>query len=161
VPVRGRAGLRRILPEIAAIEPAGAIAFGPALERVAKRLRAPGLVVVVSDFLGDGAGAALERLGAQRHQVHAIEVLSPQDADPSREREVAGDLRLVDAETGAEVAISVSPRLRQLYREALAAHGARLDAAAKRLDAPIVRVRSDEPLRTAVLGRLQAAGLLG
>src|SRR2546430_14908718 len=66
------------------------------LGNYAMRAREPGLAVVVSDLMDpDGFETGVRALLERRFDVHLIHVLAPEEMDP----ELAGDLRLVDAET--------------------------------------------------------------
>ena len=102
-------------------------AAGPlsrALVRAGRVARRPGLVVVISDFRDDGWRGPLASLSA-RHSVVAVEVRDPREAALPR----AGQLALVDPETGALVEVDSSrARVRARYaaleaerREAVAA----------------------------------------
>jgi uncharacterized protein (DUF58 family) len=89
---------------------------------VAERLaRRRGLVVVVSDFLGNDSWApALRRLGG-RHQLVAVEIRDPREDDLPP----VGLLTLVDPETGARVEVQTnSATLRARFAEAAAAQRA-------------------------------------
>lgn len=119
-PHGGRGGvvaLRRALAEGVAPDGTAADASGlaRALARLTKVAGQPGLVVVVSDFRDD---AGWERpLGAlaARHSVLAVEVHDPREA----ELPAAGQLRLVDPETGALVEVDTSRRgLRERFADA-------------------------------------------
>src|SRR2546427_7090029 len=68
------------------------------------RAREPGLAVVISDLMDPGGfETGVRALLERRFDVHLIHVLAPEEMDP----ELAGDLRLVDAETreGPEVSL--------------------------------------------------------
>jgi uncharacterized protein (DUF58 family) len=158
---RGRLGARRLLERLATVEPGGRVSLGEALADVARSLRSPGIVVVASDFLAPQATLGLERLGAARHQLHVLHVLSPQDVEPERDPELAGDLKLVDAESGAEVVVSVTPRLLEIHRDALRALEQELLATTRRLGATLARVGSDAQLEQVVFQDLQVAGVVG
>jgi uncharacterized protein (DUF58 family) len=100
-------------------------ALARALVRAGRVARRPGLVVVVSDFREDGWRGPLASLSA-RHSIVAVEVRDPREAELPR----AGQLALVDPETGALVEVDSSrSRVRERYaaleaerREAVAAH---------------------------------------
>ena len=88
--------------------------LGGALRRVSGLARRRGLVVVVSDFLGDTGWQHPLRLLATRHEVLAVEIIDPRElALPD-----VGVLDLIDAETGERREIRTSARLRAQYAEA-------------------------------------------
>ena len=116
LPPRGgrhaQVALERALAEGVAEDAAGRPdALARALVRLGRVARRPGLVVVVSDFREDGWRAPLAALGA-RHSLMAVEVRDPREAALPR----AGQLALVDPETGALVELDTSrARVRERY----------------------------------------------
>jgi uncharacterized protein (DUF58 family) len=157
----GRARLQVLLREIEAVAPGGAAALDAAFEAVARRIRRPGIVVVVSDLLSPGAVQGLQRLAAGRHQVHVAWLLSPEDRDPDRDERLRADMTLVDAETGAHLPVTLSPALRQAYRDALADHERELRATCRRLGAGFTALSSADGLEESLFVRLAADGLVG
>ena len=157
----GRSRLSSFLRRIESVETAGAVDLAEALGDVASRIRRPGIVVVVSDLLSDGAAEGLRRLAAGRHQLHVAWLLSPEDAEPDSDERLRADMLLTDSETGATTPVTLSPALRQAYREALRAHEDDLRDACLRLGAGFTALRSTEPVEQAVLVRLAADGLVG
>ncbi|RLE30553.1 hypothetical protein DRJ54_02455 [Candidatus Acetothermia bacterium] len=117
-PGRGQGQLSRVLQALAALNPAGRTDFS-LLRDWAEAGHEPGLMVVISDFLApEGVSAALASLALARHQVMALQVLSPEERAPG----LKGLLRLVDVETGRERVISLGDKALRAYRNALAAH---------------------------------------
>jgi uncharacterized protein (DUF58 family) len=111
-------GLLRTLLGSARTEPGAAQPrFADALADVRRSAGRRGLVVVVSDFLDDSPWAPpLRRLGAL-HQLLAVEVTDPREA----ELPDVGLLTLVDPETGRRREVSTaSRRLRERYAAAAA-----------------------------------------
>lgn len=72
-----------------------------------------GVAVIISDFLDpDGYEDGLKYLLGKSMDIHVIHLLSPEELAPT----LAGDLRLVDSESGAPAEISISsPLLRQYH----------------------------------------------
>jgi uncharacterized protein (DUF58 family) len=69
------------------------------VESLLARHRAPGLAVVISDFLDPrGFVPALERLRQANCEPFAVHIVAPADADPAWR----GPVELIDAETGAQ-----------------------------------------------------------
>ena len=132
------------------------MATGQALRELARRLSSPGIVIVLSDFLAAHACEGLRSLGAARHQVLAVQVLSRDELAP----DLDGDLRLVDSETGADVIVSVTPKLRQLYAETLRSIQAELAETCARMSADWVAVRSDDALQDTLFRVLKPRGIL-
>jgi len=117
-PARGKGQLSRVLSWLSKLSPGGETSFS-ALWDWAEAGHEPGLVVVISDFLApDGAIQGLEALLLARHQVVALQVLSPEELSPR----LKGLLRLVDVETGRARVVALGTNAIRAYRAALAAH---------------------------------------
>ncbi|HEX4727605.1 MAG TPA: DUF58 domain-containing protein [Jatrophihabitans sp.] len=111
-----------------------------ALEQVRRPPRRRGMVVVISDFLGDaGWERPLRGLG-DRHELLGIELLDPREL----ELPAAGLVTFVDAESGDQVEVQTSdPQLRARY--AAAAQAQRVDIASmlRRAGADHLQLRTD------------------
>ena len=96
--VRGRKSVMQFFQNISTVTARGPANLNEALRRGAIEARHAGLAVLLSDFL-DPAGyeAGLNALVGRGFQVSAIQILAPEEFAPP----AFGDLRLVDAETGA------------------------------------------------------------
>ena len=112
---RALAGVRRALSEGVAPDGEQGSGLGPALTRVGRLARQPGLIAVISDFRGtDDWQRPLRRL-AGRHSLLAVEVRDPREAALPD----VGRLALVDPETGRQVEVDTSRRrLRERYAQA-------------------------------------------
>ena len=76
--------------------------------------RRPGLVILISDLLSpNGYQSALKMLQQRGHEVAIVHVMSPDEIDPP----LAGDLKLIDVETGTAQEVSLDSGLRDAYRE--------------------------------------------
>ncbi len=157
----GRASLLPWTEATARVIAGGSARLDAAFAAVARGVRRPGIVIVISDLLSPGAAAGIERLAAGRHQVHAVCLLAPEDADPDADERLRGDMVLRDCETGAEVPITLSPTLRRLYRERLRAHEDELRATCRRFGAGFTRVLTTEATGDILMRHLVADGLLG
>jgi uncharacterized protein (DUF58 family) len=153
-PVRGRgalAALLRELDEVTVPSLAGEASRGTDLARAIDgavlRAERPGMLVVTSDFFDPGRfDDALGRAAAAGHDVALVQVLAPEEIEPPWD----GDLALEDAESGTTLDVTLDDRAAEAYRERLEGLFAMLRATAKRLRAPYVRVKTDEPLLEAV-----------
>ncbi|MDJ0976464.1 MAG: DUF58 domain-containing protein [Planctomycetota bacterium] len=143
---RPQAGKRRLLQlatRMASLEPAGPTDFTQAVKRLnAYKLRR-GLCAVVSDFFDPrGIDAVLTALRRVRHKLVLVQLVRPADREP----DLAGDLRLVDCETGEAQDISVTPAVVARYREAYARfQNALMDFASERGHG-LVRVDVEQPV---------------
>lgn len=96
--VRGRKSALEFFRNLSQLTAAGTVNLNTALRRGALEARQAGVAVVLSDFLDPaGYGKGLEALAGRGFQVNAVQILSPEELSPS----TYGDLKLVDAETGA------------------------------------------------------------
>ena len=96
--VRGRKTSLQFFQNLARLKPGGAAIFNDALRRGALEARQAGIAVVLTDFLDPtGYEKGLTALVGRGFQVNAVQILSPDELSPG----AYGDLKLVDAETGA------------------------------------------------------------
>jgi len=118
------------------------------LDAVAKLARRRALIVVISDFIGDGDwGRSLLRL-APRHEVVALRVTDAADD----ELPDVGLVVVEDAETGEQLVIdSGDPLLRARLRAGVEDRDARLAAGMRRAGVPIHRIGTDADLATALI----------
>ncbi|MCI0743910.1 MAG: DUF58 domain-containing protein [Verrucomicrobia subdivision 3 bacterium] len=96
--VRGKKSALQFFQNLSQLRAAGSANLNEALRRGALEARQAGVAVVLSDFL-DPAGyeRGLESLAGRGFQVNAVQILSPEELNPA----TYGDLKLVDAESGA------------------------------------------------------------
>ena len=105
-PEKGRQHALRIVRDLLAFEPARKLTDLAATLTYARRLlHHRSVVVILSDFLGDGWAQPLRRLAA-RHEVVAVTLDDPQE----RDLPPVGWVALDDAETGREVLIDAGDR---------------------------------------------------
>ena len=118
------------------------------LDTVAKLARCRALIVVISDFIGDGDWTrSLLRL-TPRHEVVALRVTDAADD----ELPDVGLVVVEDAETGEQLVIdSGDPLLRARLRSAVEDRDTRLAAGMRRAGVPIHRIGTDADLATALI----------
>jgi uncharacterized protein (DUF58 family) len=118
------------------------------LDTVAKLARRRALIVVVSDFIGDGDwGRSLLRL-VPRHEVVALRVIDAADD----ELPDVGLVVVEDAETGEQLVIDSSdPLLRARLRTGVEERDTRLAAGMRRAGVPMHRIGTDADLATALI----------
>ncbi|MCL4247303.1 MAG: DUF58 domain-containing protein [Anaerolineae bacterium] len=127
-PARGRGFGVPMMRYVGGLEARGATDLNSMLKRYALRTSRPGLVVLISDMFSpqgylDGITAFLSK-GCEVAVVH---VLSPDEIEPP----MAGDLRLIDVETGAGQEVSLDGAMRDLYMRRMTEwrDGIRMDCA--------------------------------
>lgn len=118
------------------------------LDAVGRLARRRCLVIVVSDFIGDGDWErSLQRL-ARRHEVAALRITDAAD-DVLPE---AGLIVVEDAETGEQLVVdSGDPLFRTRFRDAVAERDARLTAGMRRAGVPVDRIDTDRDLTEALV----------
>src|SRR3984957_7459596 len=119
------------------------------LDAVAKLARRRALIVVISDFIGDGDWErSLLRL-VPRHEVVALRVLDAADDELPE----VGLVVVEDAEPGEQLLIdSSAPLLRARLRAGVEERDPRLAAGMRRAGVPIPRIGTDADLATALIG---------
>jgi len=118
------------------------------LDAVAKLARRRALIVVISDFIGDGDwGRSLLRL-VPRHEVVALRVVDAADD----ELPDVGLVVVEDAETGEQLVIDSSdPLLRARLRAGVDERDVGLATGMRRAGVPIHRIGTDADLATALI----------
>ncbi len=121
--VRGKKSAMQFFTNITALTSGGAADFNAALKRGALEARQTGVAVVLSDFLDpNGYEAGLTALVGRGFQVHAVQLLAPEELEPS----AFGDLRLIDAETGAQQEVTFGKYRLKAYQQSVASFIQRL-----------------------------------
>lgn len=155
--IRGKAKLFELFREMEGWNAEGETGFNDAAKRLLEHHRQGGIVVVLSDFLDpQGYREGLTRLAYSRFQVDAVQILSPQEANPGLE----GDLRLVDSESDASVDLSMSRRVRKLYDKRFRSFCANLDTFCKKNEIGLTRALTTDPFEDLLLKRLRRSGLV-
>ncbi|MCK6587327.1 MAG: DUF58 domain-containing protein [Polyangiaceae bacterium] len=145
--MRGRGGLSALLKTLDTIAPGGGTDLAKAIDSVVRRSYRPGLLVTISDFFDSGpVMTALGRAAQGGHDVALVQVVAPDEVEPSFE----GDWALEDAETGALVEVTMDAAAIEAYVLRFAGLCEELRTWARRHRATYIRVRTDEPLEPAI-----------
>ena len=156
--VRGRRSAMQYFANLNALRGGGAADFNASLQRGAMEARQAGVAVVLSDFL-DPAGyePGLTALVARGFQVNAVQILAPEELDPT----AFGDLRLVDSETGALQEVTFGKYRLAAYRESVARYVQRLREFCKGRGIHFFSVSSAASLEDLLLRQLRSAEVWG
>ncbi|MCA9567949.1 MAG: DUF58 domain-containing protein [Myxococcales bacterium] len=155
-PRRGRRDAHALFQTLEAVHPGGGSDPGAAIARL-PRQQGAGIALLFTDFLyPDGPDVALRQLRARGYEVHTFHVVSPDELRPALE----GDLVLVDAESGEELAVSVDEAALDRYEATLHAWATEMEATARRLGVGYTRVLTSTPVEDFVLRDLERLGLL-
>ncbi|MCR4318124.1 MAG: DUF58 domain-containing protein [Planctomycetes bacterium] len=115
-PVRGKRQAFRLFDHIAALEADGETSLLSAAKDFIKSNKRPGVLILISDFLSpEKIEDSLRPFTTLNLDMYAIQVLSPEELNP----EYAGDLKLVDVETGVYTEVSITKPLLDLYKKNL------------------------------------------
>jgi len=155
---RGKTQILRLLRFLEEQQPSGA---DTRLERAASVLTRGGarggLVIVLSDFLDPlGFERALDRLRYHQYEIFLVHLIDPWDAEP----QWAGDLELVDAETGERRLVTVREADLQRYRATFDAFIESLAQYARQYGLSYLRTSTETPYDELILKIMRRAGWL-
>jgi uncharacterized protein (DUF58 family) len=155
--LRGRGQIHPLLALLAKLQPAGRTDLSAAVSGLVQRHRRRGVVVVISDFYDPlGFEQGLHRLRHGRFEPVVVQITAPDEAAPT----LRGELTIVDAETGEERPVTVTPTLAAGYRQRYEARLRALARFCRERAVPCFQVTSDQPLEDLVLRVLRSGGLL-
>ncbi|MBI4577829.1 MAG: DUF58 domain-containing protein [Planctomycetes bacterium] len=156
LPLRNRHRFATLLEHLGALRADGAVDLAPGVDAFLGRSRRRGLVLVASDLLTPDPLAPLGRLRAAGHEPFVLHVLAPEEVDPAP----GGEHRLVDAETGLALDISMNAQAVRGYRRRLEALSSAVSGWCRRHGVGLLRTVSSEPFEETVLRSLRLAGAL-
>jgi uncharacterized protein (DUF58 family) len=156
-PARGRGFTLRLLKFLEEQQPDGVTEISDALRTYALTSKRPGLAFLISDlFSPDGYEGGLAQLQGRGYEAALLHILAPEEMDPP----LAGDLRLIDAETGAPQDISLDGGLRDLYRRRVRTWRDEIEAHCLKRRVHYVPVTTDSAWDELVLYQLRRRGLV-
>lgn len=156
-PSRSRGRTLDMLAWLEGLSTAGTTDLNRALDDYALRGGRPGLAILVSDMLSPGGYAdGLNALQGRGYEAGIIHLISPDELEPP----LAGDLRLIDSETGAGQDVTIDGAMRALYvrrlrewRESIAVH-------CLGRDVHYIPVETGTPWEVVILHELRRAGVV-
>jgi uncharacterized protein (DUF58 family) len=165
-PQRGRSGLARVAQFLEATSPAGQTDLDEAFSDLARRFKSRTHLVVLSDFLQEGAGLpGLAQLHYRRHRLSLLQLLSPEEVEPEREIP-PGEWELLNPEPDQPdpqhdmVRLDLGRSAFVHYTRELQAHNAELRAFARSTGSLYISARSDTPAMEYFSQGLRQGGLL-
>ena len=143
---------------LSSLETGGASNFESAVREFLTRSPAPGLSIVLSDFLDEGdAPRALQYLADFGQELLLVHVAGPEDDDPPWQ----GELDMVDSESGETVRLTVDEHLIQGYTDAYREHCHAIEYAALRNSGRYIHLTTALDLADTLYGALAGAGSVG
>jgi uncharacterized protein (DUF58 family) len=156
-PVRGQTPLTQLFHFLEGFEADGGTDLNASLREYALRPRRPGLVILISDLLAfAGYESGLRHLLGRGHEAALIHILSADELDPP----LAGDLQLVDVETGQTQDVSLDGGLREKYRARMRAWIQTVQADCRKRGIRYLELTTDRPWDQALLLEMRHAGIV-
>ena len=154
--VRGRQSAMRFFDNLNRLKAGGTADFNQALRLGAMKHRAQGVIVVLSDFM-DPAGYedGLKSLANRGSEVHAVQILAPEELEPS----IYGDLRVIDSETGAEQEVTFGKYRLKAYRATVQSYCRRLQEYCRARGIRYQLAQSDTPIDDLLLKAMRTGGM--
>lgn len=115
-PHRGKNQAFALFSFLSSLSADGRTNLAPRLRSYAAAAGQPGPLLLFSDLLDEGWQDGLHAVAGRGFEVTVLHLLAPEEVEP----ELSGDLRLLDAETGAEVEITADYEMLARYKEGLA-----------------------------------------
>ena len=156
-PTRGRTQFWRALDFLEKLQPGGGSQLAPAMKNFSLRHAGKGIVVLISDLLDKGGYEnALRYLVARQMDIYVIHVLSHEEVQP----ELAGDLRLVDAEDEDIAEITISGPLLKRYKQNLESFCSGARDFCNRRGITYLFTTNEQPFDRLILNYLRERGLV-
>lgn len=158
--IQGSNGLARAIDYLGTLASLGQTDLATCIRRFASQRIRKGLVVIVSDFFDPGgAEAVTEALRSLRHSILLVQLVRESDREP----DIAGEVRLVDCESGARIDVQADSAVLVAYREAYNQFQTTLDRFAAKRGMAHVQLDVERPILDQLdqlfpLGVLQHAG---
>jgi uncharacterized protein (DUF58 family) len=152
----GRHAAHHLFRHLDALTADGETRFVQAATHLLSRPGPRGLTVLVSDLLTPEWEAGISRLPARGGDLVVVHVLAADELRPS----LVGDLDLVDRETGARVAVSLSTETIRDYERLALAWADDVAVRCRQAGAAYVRVLDDDAIEPLLLGSWRTAGVL-
>jgi len=156
-PFRGKRQVWRMFSFLENLRCSGATSMQDACRRAALQARGKGITIIISDFLDEnGYEQALRHFAGRSQDVFALHVLSREELEP----ELAGDLKLLDCETGDQAEVSISSTLIKTYKKTVGSFCRGLKDYCGSRGIGYLFAATDTPFDQLVLNYLRRVGLV-
>jgi uncharacterized protein (DUF58 family) len=117
----------------------------------------PGMAFILSDFFSPtGFSDGLSNLLSQGYEVAVLHILCPEELDPP----LAGDLSLVDSETGQTQEVSMDGSLREAYRQRVQSWKAEIRLFCQKRGAKYFPINTSQAWDKVILFDLRKSGIV-
>lgn len=155
-PTRGKPQMWRMFDFIEGLKPGGTTDLLGALKDFAQQHKQKGIVIVISDFFDkNGYEEALKVFLRGKFDLFVIHLLSKDEMRP----EIAGDLRLIDAEDGTPTEVSITSSVLKSYEARLQSFTGGLNDFCARMGFNYLLASTEVPFDRLILSYLRKAGL--
>lgn len=151
----GRSATRLAFEFLENLTPGGSSTIDDAVASAMRIHRGRGVAIILSDFLTAGdVSRSFTLLNSAGLEIFAVQILGPSEIEP----DLAGDIRLVDCETGRSLDVSSARDLLDLYHEHRLAQQAHLASQCRRRNGRFESVSSAESLEAILFEKLLRRG---
>lgn len=156
-PYRGQQNSVRLLQFLEEGAAAGITDLNLSLQNYALRARRPGLLFVISDLLSpSGYQEGVAALQARGYEVGLIHLLSPDEVEPP----LAGDVKLIDVETGLDAEITLDVSTQRQYLARLQEWRTEIEGFCRGRGAHYIPLTTDFPWEKLILQTLRVQGVV-
>ncbi|MHB0998858.1 MAG: DUF58 domain-containing protein [Armatimonadota bacterium] len=155
-PKRGKQSSFALFQYLKSVTASGGTHLSSSLRDFSLRTAQPGLAIVISDFFDADYQKGLSALLSRKFEVTVIHLLDHEEVDPP----VAGDLLMVDSETGEKREVTVTQTLLRKYQQRLSEFCADIEGFCARYGCSYMRVTNQSPFEDLILKYLRQKGML-
>ncbi len=156
-PSRGRGHTLTLLDFVAGLTCGGQTDLNGALRAYAMRTTRPGLCLLITDLMSPtGYQEGLSAMQGRGYEIGVVHILSPDELSP----ELAGDLHLVDVESGQGQDVTVDVSMRELYQRRLLAWRDEIGSFCTRRGIHYATVETSKPWEELILFELRRLGVV-
>ncbi len=156
-PVRGSQNTLQLLRSLETQKARGTTDLNRSLRDYLLAPRRPGLSILISDlFSKNGHMSGLSQLQSRGHAVTLLHLLAPEELDPP----LAGDLRLVDMESGQTQEVSLDGGMRDLYRRKLLAWRDEIQTTCRKRGIRYLGLSTAQPWDRVILHQMRYMGVV-
>ncbi len=156
-PYRGQQNSLRLLQFLEGAAAAGITDLNLSLQNYALRARRPGLLFIISDLLSpSGYQEGVAALQSRGYEVGLIHVLSPDEVEPP----LAGDVKLIDVETGLEAEITLDASTQGQYLARLQEWRGEIESFCRGRNVHYIPLTTDYPWEKLILQTLRVQGVV-